>query len=68
MSSSVYQYALELDGGRTPHFYIGTAGGLRGASMGTPLAAEPVEPPRDRLQRVAGAVLREREPGVEPDP
>ncbi len=38
MSSSVYQYALELHGGRTPHFYIGTADGLRGVSMGTPLA------------------------------
>jgi glucose/arabinose dehydrogenase/PKD repeat protein/chitodextrinase len=37
-TSPVYQYALELDGGRTPHFYIGTAGGLTGASMGTPLA------------------------------
>ena len=24
MTSSFYQYALELDGGRTPHFYIGT--------------------------------------------
>ena len=38
MTSPYYQYALELDGGTTPHFYIGTAGGLTGASMGTPLA------------------------------
>jgi glucose/arabinose dehydrogenase/PKD repeat protein/fibronectin type 3 domain-containing protein len=37
MTSPYYQYGLELDGGRTPHFYIGTASALRGASMGTPL-------------------------------
>ena len=33
-----YQYGLELDGGRTPHFYIGNPGGLTGASMGAQLA------------------------------
>lgn len=38
MTSPVYQYALELDGGTTPHFYIGTASGLTGAYMSTPLA------------------------------
>ena len=38
MSSPYYQYGLELDGGTTPHIYFGTAGGLRGASMASPLA------------------------------
>ena len=38
MTSPYYQYGMELDGGVTPHFYIGTAAGLTGASMGTPLA------------------------------
>ena len=38
MSSPYYQYGLELDGGTTPHFYLGSAGGLTGASMGSPLA------------------------------
>ena len=38
MSSPFYQYGLELDGGATPHFYLGSAGGLTGASMGSPLA------------------------------
>ena len=37
-SSPYYQYGLELDGGTTPHFYLGSTGGLRGASMGSPLA------------------------------
>ena len=37
MSSPYYQYGLELDGGTTPHIYFGTAGGLAGASMGSPL-------------------------------
>ena len=37
MSSPYYQYGLELDGGTTPHIYFGTAGGLTGASMGSPL-------------------------------
>ena len=39
MTSPYYQYGMELDGGVTPHFYIGTAGGLTGASMGS--AARP---------------------------
>ena len=38
MTSPYYQYGLELDGGTTPHIYFGTAGGLTGASMGSPLA------------------------------
>ncbi len=38
MSSPYYQYGLELDGGTTPHFYLGSAGGLTGASMGSQLA------------------------------
>jgi glucose/arabinose dehydrogenase/chitodextrinase len=37
MSSPYYQYGLELDGGTGPHFYIGTAAGLTGASMGSAL-------------------------------
>jgi glucose/arabinose dehydrogenase/chitodextrinase len=37
MTSPFYQYGLELDGGRTPHFYVGSASGLKGAAMGTPL-------------------------------
>jgi glucose/arabinose dehydrogenase/PKD repeat protein/fibronectin type 3 domain-containing protein len=37
MQSPVYQYALELTGGASPTFFIGTAGGLRAASMGAPL-------------------------------
>ena len=32
-----YQYGIELDGGTTPHFYVGTTGGLLGAQMGGPL-------------------------------
>ena len=38
MSSPYYQYGVELNGGTTPHMYFGTAGGLVGASMGSPLA------------------------------
>ena len=38
MSSPFYQYGVELDGGTTPHMYFGTASGLVGASMGSPLA------------------------------
>ncbi len=37
MTSPFYQYGIELDGGVTPHFYIGTSSGLRGAGMGAPL-------------------------------
>jgi glucose/arabinose dehydrogenase/chitodextrinase len=37
MASPVYQYGLELDGGTVPHFYLGTAAGLTGASMGNAL-------------------------------
>gem|GEM_PF-698801 len=37
MTSPFYQYGLELDGGSTPHFYVGTAGGLVGAAMGSAL-------------------------------
>ena len=37
MTSPFYQYGLELHGGSTPTFFIGTAGGLVGASMGSPL-------------------------------
>ena len=37
MESPFYQYALELTGGTRPVFLIGTAGGLKGASMGAPL-------------------------------
>jgi len=37
MNSPVYQYGLELDGGTVPHFYLGTAAGLTGASMGSAL-------------------------------
>jgi glucose/arabinose dehydrogenase/chitodextrinase len=37
MTSPFYQYGLELGGGTTPHIYVGTAGGLTGASMGAPL-------------------------------
>ena len=37
MSSPFYQYGLELGGGNTPHFYVGTAGGPTMASMGSPL-------------------------------
>jgi hypothetical protein len=37
MSSPYYQYGLELDGGTVPHFYVGTAGGLTGAAMGSAL-------------------------------
>ena len=32
-----YQYGIELDGGITPHFYVGTAGGLLGGQMGSSL-------------------------------
>ena len=32
-----YQYGIELDGGTRPHFYVGTAGGLLGVQMGSPL-------------------------------
>ena len=32
-----YQYGLELDAGTTPHFYVGTTGGLLGCQMGSPL-------------------------------
>ena len=38
MSSPYYQYGLELIGGTTPHFFVGTPGGLVGASMGSSLA------------------------------
>jgi glucose/arabinose dehydrogenase/PKD repeat protein/chitodextrinase len=38
MASPFYQYGLELGGGTTPVIYFGTAGGLTGASMGSPLA------------------------------
>jgi len=37
MSSPFYQYGLELDGGTVPHFYVGTAGGLTGGSLGSAL-------------------------------
>jgi glucose/arabinose dehydrogenase len=37
MTSPSYQYGLELDAGSTPHFYVGTTGGLVGAAMGSPL-------------------------------
>ena len=66
MTSPYYQYGMELDGGVTPHFYIGTAGGADGRLDGHAARGEPMEPPRGRLQRVAGTVLREREPGGEP--
>src|SRR4029453_10869280 len=32
-----YQYGLELDGGATPHFYVGTAATLLGVAMGSQL-------------------------------
>jgi glucose/arabinose dehydrogenase len=38
MTSPYYQYGIELSGG-TPNFYIGTTGGLQGASMGSALPA-----------------------------
>jgi hypothetical protein len=37
MSSPFYQYGLELDGGTVPHFYVGTAAGLTGGTMGSAL-------------------------------
>ena len=66
MTSPYYQYGMELDGGVTPHFYIGIGERADGRLHGHAARAEPMEPPRDRLQRVAGAVLREREPRLEP--
>jgi glucose/arabinose dehydrogenase/PKD repeat protein len=39
MSSPYYQYGLELTGGRTPNFIIGTSSGVLAADMGSPLAA-----------------------------
>ena len=36
-TSPYYQYGLELDSGTIPHFYVGTAGGLLGVPMGSPL-------------------------------
>jgi hypothetical protein len=35
LTMSVYQF--ELDGGTAPHFYVGTAAGLTGGSMGSGL-------------------------------
>ena len=56
MTSPVYQYGLELDGGTTPHFYIGTAAGLTGAAMGSALPRGAVEPSgRCGRQRVGHA-------------
>jgi hypothetical protein len=37
MSAPFYQYGLELDGGTTPHFYVGTPSGLTGARMSSTL-------------------------------
>jgi hypothetical protein len=38
MTSPYYQYGLELDGGKTPHFYVGTASGAKSAVMSGTLA------------------------------
>ena len=37
MTSPFYQYGLELNGGTTPHFYVGTSGGFRDGSLGSGL-------------------------------
>jgi hypothetical protein len=38
MTSPYYQYGLELDGGSTPRFYVGTTGGPVSVGMGSPLS------------------------------
>ena len=39
MTSPYYQYGIELDGGKTPHFYLGSGANLLGAAMGSALTA-----------------------------
>ena len=51
---------------RTPHIYFGTAGGLTGASMGSPLTLGQWSHLAVVFDGDAGALLRERQPGLQP--
>ena len=62
MTSPYYQYGIELVR-RQAASYVGTAGGLVGAVMDTALALNQWSHLAIVVQRIAGAVLRQRRPG-----